>query len=48
MENAFYSILKALFFLKMFKFFSWLFAPTKKNSLIRKMMILKFMTSQPV
>ena len=30
MENAFYFILKVLFFLKIFKFLSWLFGNVEK------------------
>ena len=43
MENGFYFILKALFVLKIFKF--WL---CRRNGLIRKItLISKLMTSQP-
>ena len=48
MKNAFYSILKALFILKIFKFLSWRFGHVEKNGLIRKIsLVSKFMTSQP-
>ena len=44
MKNAFYFILKALFVLKIFKFFR----SCRKNGLIRKIRLTsKFMTSQP-
>ena len=47
-KNAFYSILKALFFLKIFKFLSWFFCSRRKNDLIRNIrLISKFMTSKP-
>ena len=46
MKNAFYFTLKALFFLKIFKFFLWL-SDHVQNSLIRKIMLIsKFVTSQ--
>ena len=46
MENACYFILKALFVLKIFKFF--VFLVTQKNGLIRKIrLISKYTTSQP-
>ena len=46
MKNAFYFTLKALFFLKIFKFFVWL-SDHVQNSLIRKIMLIsKFVTSQ--
>ena len=48
MINAFYFTLKALFFLKIFKFLSWHFSHVEKNSSIRKIkLISKSMTSQP-
>ena len=48
MENAFYFTLKALFFLKIFKFLSCLFGPVEKNSSIRETrLVSKSMTSQP-
>ena len=46
MKIAFYFTLKALFFLKIFKFFLWL-SDHVQNSLIRKIMLIsKFVTSQ--
>ena len=48
MKNAFYSPLKALFVLKIFKFLSRLFGRVEKNGSIRKInLIAKSMTSQP-
>ena len=48
MENAFYFILKAPFFLKIFKFLSWLFGNVKKTACIKNIMLIsKLMTSQP-
>ena len=48
MKNVFYLILKALFVLKITKFFSWLFGHVEKNCLIRKKRLIStFMTSQP-
>ena len=48
MKNDFYFILKALFFLKIFKFFILTFWSSKENALIRKRkLISKVMTSQP-
>ena len=47
MKNAFYFILKALFFLKIFKVFVLTFWSCRKNGLIRKKrLISKFMASQ--
>ena len=47
MKNAFYSILKALFPLKIFRFFCERFGHVKKNGVIRKVrLISKFMMSQ--
>ena len=46
-KNAFYSILKAPFFLKIFKFLSWFFCSRRKNGLIRNIrLISKLMTSK--
>ena len=42
-KNAFYSILKALFVLKIFKFLSWVFRYVEKTAWL----VSKFMTSQP-
>ena len=48
MENTFYFTLKALFFLKIFKFLSCLFGSVEKNSSIRETrLVSKSMTSQP-
>ena len=48
MENAFYFTLKALFVLKIFKFFVMTFCSCRKNDSIRKIkLISKSMTSQP-
>ena len=48
MKNTFYFILKALFILKIFKFFVLTFWAFRKNGLIRKItLISKFMRSQP-
>ena len=48
MKNAFYFMLKTLFFLKIFKFLTWRFWSYWKNDLIRKLrLISKFMTSRP-
>ena len=48
MKNDFYFTLKALFVLKIFKFFDLTFLAMYKNGLVRKIrLILKFMTSQP-
>ena len=47
-KKAFYLILKALFFLKIFKFLSWLFGHVEKKGLIRNIRLIStFMTSQP-
>ena len=47
-KNAFYFILKALFFLEVFNFCIMNFWSCRKNGLIRKIRIIsKFMTSQP-
>ena len=47
MKNAFYFILKALFVLKIFKFFVTTFGSCRKNGLIREIRLTsKFMTSQ--
>ena len=47
-KNHFCFILKGLFVLKVFKFWSSTFWSSRKNSLIVKVkLILKFMTSQP-
>ena len=36
MENAFYSTLKTLFLLKVFKFLSWLFGHVEKTARIER------------
>ena len=36
MKNAFYFILKALFFLKIFKFLSWLFVHIEKTARLER------------
>ena len=47
-KNAFYFLLKALFVLKIFKFFIATFRLCRKNDLIRKITLTsKFITSQP-
>ena len=47
-KNAFYFIVKALFFLKIFKFLSCFSWSCRRNNLIRKVRLTsKFMTSQP-
>ena len=47
MKNAFYSMSKALFVLKIFKFLSWILV-MYQNGLIEKLrLISNFMTSQP-
>ena len=49
MKNAFSFTLKALFFLKIFKFFVLTYWSCRKNCFIRKIKFLsKFVTSQPV
>ena len=48
MKNTFYFLLKALFVLKIFKFFVTTFRLCRKNDLIRKITLTsKFITSQP-
>ena len=46
MKNAFYSILKAVFVLKIIKFLSWLFGHVEKMPWLERRLISKFMTSQ--
>ena len=47
-KNAFHFILKALFILKIFKFFVLTFWSCRENGLLRKVrLISKFMMSQP-
>ena len=47
MKNAFFSILKTLFVLKLFKFLSWLFGHVEKRLDYKDKVNFEIYTSQP-